>query len=458
MFKNPNIKQYKIIFRIGIPIVIAGIIQQTEILINSAFLGRINTEYFAAVGNSIFPFILTLSFFWSVNTGTTVLAAQKLGAGKKVQAARLSASAFKFNTLFSLAFFLFWIIFPEQVFHLMGVREPILSYSVEYIRILSFVFLFVGAETTAAAILQAHGKTFPLFISGAVRSSINLFLSWVLIFGHFGFAPMEIRGAGIALVAAEFVGAAITISFLLANSRKFGINLSKIVKSKFENYKNIARIGIPSGLEEIMWHFGNLIIVRYMNSLGPGETGIYTLVMRIEVVCFLFYSGFAKAAQTLAGHASGAGKKNEAARATYRCLKISILINVFFMILFGGFAKDIVSIFTKDSAMINSSYPYLIMVALFLIPKAFNVVIGHGIRGIGDTKWMLYTQIFGTVFVVVMSYIMIFPLGLSLTGVYITWITDEFVRAVINTLRFAKGRDFFLSFLNKLDRIRLRRA
>jgi len=57
-----------------------------------------------------------------------------------------------------------------------------------------------------------------------------------------------------------------------------------------------------------------------------------------------------------------------------------------------------------------------------------------------------------------MSYIMIFPAGLSLTGVYITWITDEFVRAVINTLRFAKGRDFFLSFLNKLDRIRLRRA
>ncbi|HPY04350.1 MAG TPA: MATE family efflux transporter, partial [Spirochaetota bacterium] len=79
MFKNPNIRQYKIIFRIGVPIVIAGIIQQTEILINSAFLGRINTEYFAAVGNSIFPFILTLSFFWSVNTGTTVLAAQKLG-------------------------------------------------------------------------------------------------------------------------------------------------------------------------------------------------------------------------------------------------------------------------------------------------------------------------------------------------------------------------------------------
>lgn len=455
---NPSLKKYKAIFKIGIPIIIAGIIQQTEILINSAFLGRINSEYFSAVGNTIFPFILTLSFFWSINTGTAVLAAQKLGAGKKNDAAQFSAAAFKYNSLLSAVFFLLWILFPDKIFSLMGVREPILSYSVSYVRILAFVFLFTGAETTAGAVLQAHGKTVPLFVSGAVKSSLNLFFSWILIFGKFGFSPMGIKGAGIAVVIAESSGALITIAYLIKSNRRFGITIRGILKSRFTKFREVAKLGLPSGLEEITWHLGNLIIVRYLNTLGQHETGVYTLVMRIEVVSFIFYSGFAKAAQTLSGRATGAGNGKEAAQATFRCLKISLLISAAFMLIYILSAENLVSLFTNDRAMIAECYPFLVMASIFLIPKAVNVIIGHGIRGSGDTRWMLSTQIFGTIFVVSLSYIMVFPAGLAITGVYITWIADEFIRAVINTLRFIKGKDFFVSIISKLFRLRLQKA
>jgi len=63
---------------------------------------------------------------------------------------------------------------------------------------------------------------------------------------------------------------------------------------------------------------------------------------------------------------------------------------------------------------------------------------------------MFYSQIFGTVLVSTLSYILIFTAGLGLWGVIITFLVDETIRGFINVLRFLKGREFF--FLKPLER------
>ena len=76
---------------------------------------------------------------------------------------------------------------------------------------------------------------------------------------------------------------------------------------------------------------------------------------------------------------------------------------------------------------------------LYLLPKAVNITIGHGIRGYGDTRWMFYTQIFGTVFVSCAAAVMIFGFKLGVLGLFFAVGLDETIRAVINFVRFVKG-------------------
>jgi Na+-driven multidrug efflux pump len=63
-------------------------------------------------------------------------------------------------------------------------------------------------------------------------------------------------------------------------------------------------------------------------------------------------------------------------------------------------------------------------------------VVGNAIRGLKDTKWMFYTETFGTVFVISLSAILLFVFNFSLMGIFITVLFDEFIRAVLNYRRF----------------------
>jgi Na+-driven multidrug efflux pump len=87
---------------------------------------------------------------------------------------------------------------------------------------------------------------------------------------------------------------------------------------------------------------------------------------------------------------------------------------------------------------------YLLMRGITMIPKSLNVVVGSGNRANGDVKWMLFTQIIGSVFVVVAGYSLIYGFKLGVFSIYLTLFLDELIRAILNTIRFYKG-DIFCS-------------
>ena len=81
---------------------------------------------------------------------------------------------------------------------------------------------------------------------------------------------------------------------------------------------------------------------------------------------------------------------------------------------------------------------YIILVGVNLFGKSGNIIVGNGIRGYGDTKWMMFTQIFGTVTVTGLAALFVFVFKLGITGVFIAVLCDEAIRAVINYIRFLK--------------------
>ena len=81
---------------------------------------------------------------------------------------------------------------------------------------------------------------------------------------------------------------------------------------------------------------------------------------------------------------------------------------------------------------------YIILVAANLFGKSGNIIIGNGIRGYGDTKWMFITQTFGTVGVVGLSCLFVFVFKLGMLGVFIAVLCDEALRALINFIRFLR--------------------
>lgn len=79
---------------------------------------------------------------------------------------------------------------------------------------------------------------------------------------------------------------------------------------------------------------------------------------------------------------------------------------------------------------------FVILVAVNFFGKSTNIIMGSGIRGYGDTKWMLITQILGTIQVVAVSALFVFVFKFGILGVFIAVLYDEALRAIINSVKF----------------------
>jgi putative MATE family efflux protein len=452
LFSSPNFKPVsQQMFKIAIPIAISGLVMQVQTLIDTAFLARYTTtlangtvltvsEILSAVGNVFFPYLVAISFIWSIVTGAVVLVSQRLGAGEPDQARKYAVSSLKYNTLLGWMIYLFWLFFGEKVFIAMGVKEPILSVSLLYLRFLSLELIYLGLGNSIGAVFQGIGNTKPEMVTGILRSLLHIFLDYLLIFGHFGLPEMGVAGAGLASSLSGLIGTlALTVIFLTNRDKPFHVDLKSILQAPIKTYATVLRVGLPVGLEDMLWNLGNLILATFLNRISPEAVGVYRLVYQIEVTPIYFYMGLARAVTTLVGKRTGERNLPEARESALIGTFYTASFCVLFAAAFNLFPKQIIAIFTPDPHLIELAAPLLVITAFTMIPRAINIISGNAIRGYGDTLWMLATQVFGIVFIVSLSYVLMFPLGFGMYGLFIGMFCDETLRCIVNTIRFYRG-------------------
>jgi len=439
MLKNDVKKYFNKIVLIALPIIVQGLIFQLQTLINRAFLGNLKSEYLSVLGNVTFPYFTTISIMFGISIGTTIVVAQNIGAKKMKEAKAYSEASIGYNLLLSTILFFIWFFFSKKIFSILGVDNILIDYCVSYIQILSFSLIIFGVDTSIQSILLGIGLTKPIMYSGICKVILNILLDWVLIFGKLGFPELGLRGAALSTTISNIIATGILIAYIFISKKlPFKFSLKEIVKARWEKYRDVIKVGIPAGFEQFAWHFANLFLIRALNSISNIAVGIYTLTFGMEVLVFCFYTGIGKSTLTLIGHKTG--ERNE--KEVKNIMNVSIIYNIFITSIFGLsfilFPEQILSIFTNDKLIIEKAAFFLIVTSFILFPKSLNAVVGNGIRGIGDTKWMLYTQLFGTGFIIITSYTLIFFLKVGIIGIYITLFSDELIRSILNLIRFYK--------------------
>jgi len=424
------------LLKIGMPVFLGMLVGQIQQITDQAFLGNASSEYLPAVGNAGFTIWTTISFLFSLGTGAAILASQKIGEKKPEKAEDILGSTFVFSSVFSTGVFLLWFFGNQAIFRLMGVQEPILGHAALYAKICTFSVLLSGFSSAAQAVYNGTGYTKPLMISAILRAGINAALDWVLIFGHFGFPALGIAGAAIATLTADIIGGTYAISAAFSKKLPVRLSLSTIKKASLRNYLSVIKIGIPAGLEEFAWNAGNILLIRILNGISPMAAGIYTIVASITLVPSFFVMATGSAAMTLSGRKTGEGKPAEIRLTNRKAMTLSFACCALFLVLFLAFPEWFAGIFTRDAAIISEAGTMLIISAITLFPRGANIIYGGGVRGMGDTRWMFMSQVFGTVFVLAVAYIMTFTFGLRLAGIFVAVLIDELVRAVINGLWF----------------------
>jgi Na+-driven multidrug efflux pump len=162
------------------------------------------------------------------------------------------------------------------------------------------------------------------------------------------------------------------------------------------------------------------------------------MVCTVEVIFVVVIGAIGNGTLTLTGEATGAKDNTLYRNIVKTSIKWAFLVCSFALIFISIFPRFTLSLFTTDKQVIEMSVLYIILVAVNLFGKSGNIIIGNGIRGYGDTRWMMFTQILGTIGVVGLAALCVFVFKLGMLGVFIAVLCDEALRALINFFRFLR--------------------
>ena len=428
-------------WRIAGPAIAQSLLQTLVFLVDRAMLGYHASSSLAAM-QIAGPYVWTLTgVMGALQIGAIAIVGRAIGRTHVGATSDASASA-RGALLAALALGAVGALFAASTLELVlglfsRTSADVLDAARDYLGVaLPALPLFLVAAM-AAAVHQAAGDTrTPLAIT-ALINVVHLALGAVLVFGCFGLPSLGARGAAIASVISVALEAVLLVMSLTRRDRAVTIRGRG---GELAALARMARVAAPVVLERVAIHLGYFGYVWMIAALGGlAMAGNQTLVS-IESVCFLSADGFGIAAAAVVAQRLGAGRPDEARRASLLAMRMAIALLSTLGNAFALLPTFLTHLFSPDPAVAALAAPSLIVTACAQPFMAAATVLGESMRGAGATRSTLAVSLVcGLGVRLAVTAFAAFTLDLGLTGVWIGSTVDWIARTVLFALLFARG-------------------
>lgn len=369
------------IFRFALPMLIGNLFQQFYNIVDSIIVGNfINKQALAAVGAS-FPVIFTLiSFVIGIGSGATIVISQYFGGKNYDKVVRAIDTTFIFMFFVSMVVSALGLIFGEEIFMLLQLPQELMPQAMTYFSIyIGGAFVFFGFQTTSSILRGLGDSKTPLyFLMIATIFNVLLDLLFILVF------EWGIAGAAWATVISQGGAFVTAIIYLNRTHELIQFSLKGLVFDR-EIFRKSLRIGLPTSFQQSFVAIGMTAIMGIVNQFGTNVIAAYSVGMRLNSLATLPAMNFGSALSMFVGQNLGAGKIERVRKGYLSTIFMSALISVVVSLVVLFFGSELMSLFTKDAAVIEIGAGYLIIVGSFYIIFSLMFTTMGVLRGAGAT-------------------------------------------------------------------------
>ena len=405
------------------------------------FIGHLGAEAITAVGLSEQISFLPITAFSGIAIGATAIVARHIAAGDPEQANRTLRQAMILTLVFGIAFGLIMWFLAEELLWLFRASPEVIELGRDYIRVNAPGAIFFFTLICGESILRGAGDTKTPMIVIIIMEMVGTGLAYLLINGFWIVPAMGVLGAGIARAISSFVGAVLILAILIKGRGVLKYDLRSALAYDWGLIKRIMRVGLPAMANALQMRGAMSIYTIIISSLGTTVYAAHALAMRVEEFAFMPSFGFGVAATALVGQALGAKKPDLAEKSGYLIQRYCIIIMVTLGIITFALSRQLIGIFISDPEVIEIGSMGLKIWAFAMPGMATNNSLSGGLRGAGDTRWVLLLTTIGIWTVRVGGgAILVFLLNFGAPGAWIGAVLDHNVRAVLIWWRFSRGK------------------
>ena len=363
------------------PILLGTLFQQLYNTADTVVVGRfVGTQALAAVGGSTGQIVnLVVNFFVGLASGATVIVARYYGARDRIKLNNALHTAIALSIVGSIVTGIAGILLTPSLLKMMNTPADVIEGSTMYLRIYFAGIIFVFVYNIGSGILRAVGDSKrPLYFL-IVCCFLNIFLDILFVV----YLKLGVKGAAFATVISQAVSALLVILSLTKS-----VDIYRLLPNKIRFYKSlliaIITIGLPAGLQSVMYGISNIIIQTSLNSLGTETVAAHTAFAKIVAIYWMISGAFSVSIITFIGQNYGARKFDRMKKSIKVCLLMDLIASLLLttvMLLAGPY---LLRLFTSDQEVIEIGMQIIHIIAPSYALFIFIEILSSSLRGMGN--------------------------------------------------------------------------
>ncbi len=407
------------IFSFALPLMASSVLQLLFNTADTIVVGRFAGDTaLAAVGSSGPLINMMTTLFMGLSIGSNVLVSRYYAAQQKEKTSEVVHTSMTLGLLSGLLLTVLGMVFARQLLQWMSSPEDVIDLATMYLRVYFCGMTAMMLYNFGAAILRSIGDTkrplYFLTFSGVINVLLNLFFVIVL--------HMSVVGVALATIIAQFISCGLLLRCMQKETGAAHLDFRKL-RIQGECCLDIIRIGVPAGIQGIIFTGSNVIIQSAVNSFGSVIVAGNAAATSLEGFTWMGMNAFQQTAVSFVAQNHGARQYDRIKKIILR-LELVVLV---FGLIFGNtiylFHTFFLGLYTTSAdVMAIGALRISIICTLHCLCGMMDVMAGP-IRGLGFSIMPTITTLAGVIGIRVMWIFTFFRLERfhTLQSLYITY-------------------------------------
>lgn len=364
------------------PILIGTFFQQLYNTVDTIVVGQyVGTSALAAVGTTSTLINLLLGFFVGVSSGATVIISQFFGAGDAKNVSKAVHTSMALALAGGLAIMVLGLLTARPSLVMLGVPQEIMGDALTYVNVYYCGIIASMIYNVGTGILRAIGDSrMPLYVL-MVCCLVNIVLDLLFVLAfHWG-----VFGVAIATVLSQVVSAVLIMVRLMLTRESYRVEIRRI---RFDRgiLRNVIRIGLPAGLQSVLYSVSNLVVQASINSFGTDAIASWAAIGKIDGFIWMVMSAFGIAITTFVGQNFGARQYDRVRSGVRVCMAMAAGLTLLVSVSFYFGAEPLFRVFTQDNNVVAVGVQMMHVLTPVYITYISIEVLSGALRGCGDVR------------------------------------------------------------------------
>lgn len=388
----PSYQRYRTILGLGLPI-IGGMLSQSVLnLVDAAMVGELGDTALAGVGVGSYANFVAISLILGVSSGVQAMVARRRGQGNFAEMARPVNWGLLLSVVIALPLSILYICFSAPIVALISDDTQVQAIAAEYFDYRTAAMLAVGANLSLRGWWNGIKRPGVHLASLILMHSLNILLSYGLIFGKLGLPEMGASGAGLGTAIALYLGLILNIYLVYRHARPYGFLRYRRGNASFGT---LLRLSVPHSLQQFFFASSICMLFWIIGQLGTQDQAIAHVLINLALFLILPAVGLGVAATSLVSHSLGEDKPDEACQWGWDAIKTSTMLVALLSLPLLLTPEAVLGIFIHSDTLLQEAVMPLRIAALAICIDSAAIVLAQALLGAGANRTVLVISTVG---------------------------------------------------------------